>query len=172
MTVTVDPHPLPRFRVDGPLSNMPEFQAAFSCQAGDAMVRPADAALQDLVAEISTAIAGCKRLKKARRQLQRLDRRTGSSAVRNAINNGQREVLHGGRAHAVCRRELDRITHGRDGAAACLPRAFRSVLPVSASNVTPLGSVPVWVSVGAGFPVAITVNVPCDAHAEEPHCLR
>jgi putative endopeptidase len=43
MTVTVDPHPLPRFRVNGPLSNMPEFQAAFSCQAGDAMVRPADA---------------------------------------------------------------------------------------------------------------------------------
>jgi putative endopeptidase len=43
MTVTVDPHPLPRFRVDGPLSNMPEFQAAFSCQANDAMVRPADA---------------------------------------------------------------------------------------------------------------------------------
>jgi putative endopeptidase len=43
MTVTVDPHPLPRFRVDGPLSNMPEFQAAFSCQASDPMVRPADA---------------------------------------------------------------------------------------------------------------------------------
>jgi putative endopeptidase len=43
MTVTVDPHPLPRFRVDGPLSNMPEFQAAFSCQANEAMVRPADA---------------------------------------------------------------------------------------------------------------------------------
>ncbi len=42
MAVTVDPHPLPRFRVDGPLSNMPEFQKAFSCQAGDAMVRPAD----------------------------------------------------------------------------------------------------------------------------------
>jgi putative endopeptidase len=43
MTVTVDPHPLPRFRVNGPLSNMPEFQAAFSCQAGDAMARPAEA---------------------------------------------------------------------------------------------------------------------------------
>jgi putative endopeptidase len=42
MAVTVDPHPLPRFRVDGPLSNMPEFQKAFSCQGGDAMVRPAD----------------------------------------------------------------------------------------------------------------------------------
>jgi len=43
MTVTVDPHPLPRFRVNGPLSNMSEFQAAFSCQANSAMARPADA---------------------------------------------------------------------------------------------------------------------------------
>ena len=43
MSVTVDPHPLPRFRVNSPLSNMPEFQAAFSCQAKDAMMRPAEA---------------------------------------------------------------------------------------------------------------------------------
>jgi putative endopeptidase len=35
-----DPHPLSRFRVNGPLSNMPEFAAAFSCAAGDPMVRP------------------------------------------------------------------------------------------------------------------------------------
>jgi putative endopeptidase len=35
-----DPHPLSRFRVNGPLSNMPQFAAAFSCKAGDAMVRP------------------------------------------------------------------------------------------------------------------------------------
>jgi predicted metalloendopeptidase len=35
-----DPHPLSKFRVNGPLSNMPEFAAAFHCQAGDAMVRP------------------------------------------------------------------------------------------------------------------------------------
>jgi putative endopeptidase len=35
-----DPHPLGRFRVNGPLSNMPEFAQAFHCQAGDAMVRP------------------------------------------------------------------------------------------------------------------------------------
>ncbi|MDT5295520.1 MAG: putative endopeptidase [Acidobacteriota bacterium] len=35
-----DPHPLSRFRVNGPLSNMPEFAAAFQCKAGDAMVRP------------------------------------------------------------------------------------------------------------------------------------
>jgi endothelin-converting enzyme/putative endopeptidase len=35
-----DPHPFPRFRVNGPLSNMPEFAAAFRCKAGDPMVRP------------------------------------------------------------------------------------------------------------------------------------
>ncbi len=35
-----DPHPLARFRVNGPLSNMPQFAAAFSCKAGDIMVRP------------------------------------------------------------------------------------------------------------------------------------
>lgn len=34
-----DPHPLARFRVNGPLSNMPQFAAAFSCKASDAMVR-------------------------------------------------------------------------------------------------------------------------------------
>jgi len=36
----VDPHPLPKFRVNGPLSNMPQFAAAFACKTGDAMVRP------------------------------------------------------------------------------------------------------------------------------------
>jgi putative endopeptidase len=36
----VDPHPLGRFRVNGPLSNMPEFAQAFGCKAGDTMVRP------------------------------------------------------------------------------------------------------------------------------------
>ncbi|MEP6707670.1 MAG: M13 family metallopeptidase [Pyrinomonadaceae bacterium] len=40
MLVTVDPHPLPKFRVNGPLSNMPQFAAAFQCKASDAMVRP------------------------------------------------------------------------------------------------------------------------------------
>jgi endothelin-converting enzyme/putative endopeptidase len=34
-----DPHPIPKFRVDGPLSNAPEFQKAFSCPDGAAMVR-------------------------------------------------------------------------------------------------------------------------------------
>jgi endothelin-converting enzyme/putative endopeptidase len=36
-----DPHPVPRFRVIGPLSNSPEFQQAFSCKKSDRMVRPA-----------------------------------------------------------------------------------------------------------------------------------
>ena len=37
--VTVDPHSPARFRINGPLSNMPQFQAAFECKAGEAMVR-------------------------------------------------------------------------------------------------------------------------------------
>jgi endothelin-converting enzyme/putative endopeptidase len=37
-----DPHPVAKFRVLGPLSNLPEFQQAFSCKADSAMVRPAD----------------------------------------------------------------------------------------------------------------------------------
>jgi len=40
--ILTDPHPLGRFRVNGPLSNMPQFAEAFSCKLGDAMVRPAD----------------------------------------------------------------------------------------------------------------------------------
>jgi putative endopeptidase len=38
--VKSDPHPVPKFRVIGPLSNTPEFQQAFSCEAGTPMVRP------------------------------------------------------------------------------------------------------------------------------------
>lgn len=38
--ILTDPHPLGRFRVNGPLSNMPQFAEAFHCQAGEAMVRP------------------------------------------------------------------------------------------------------------------------------------
>lgn len=36
-----DPHPVAKYRVIGPLSNLPEFQRAFSCKAGAPMVRPA-----------------------------------------------------------------------------------------------------------------------------------
>jgi putative endopeptidase len=37
-----DPHPIGKYRVIGPLSNLPEFQRAFSCKAEAAMVRPPD----------------------------------------------------------------------------------------------------------------------------------
>jgi endothelin-converting enzyme/putative endopeptidase len=36
-----DPHPIGKFRVIGPLSNLPEFQQAFSCKPDTPMVRPA-----------------------------------------------------------------------------------------------------------------------------------
>lgn len=39
MLATIDPHPLAKFRVNGPLANMPQFAAAFQCKASDAMVR-------------------------------------------------------------------------------------------------------------------------------------
>jgi putative endopeptidase len=35
-----DPHPVAKYRVIGPLSNLPDFQKAWSCKAGAAMVRP------------------------------------------------------------------------------------------------------------------------------------
>jgi putative endopeptidase len=40
LIVLTNEHSPARFRVNGPLSNMPEFRAAFHCQSGDAMVRP------------------------------------------------------------------------------------------------------------------------------------
>jgi putative endopeptidase len=39
LQVETDPHAWARYRVDGPLSNMPEFAKAFGCKAGDKMVR-------------------------------------------------------------------------------------------------------------------------------------
>ncbi|HET9156491.1 MAG TPA: M13 family metallopeptidase [Myxococcaceae bacterium] len=38
--LTADAHPVPKFRVIGTVSNLPEFQRAFSCPAGAEMVRP------------------------------------------------------------------------------------------------------------------------------------
>lgn len=40
------PHPPGAFRVNGPLANMPEFQAAFGCKPGDPMVRAAGARVE------------------------------------------------------------------------------------------------------------------------------
>jgi len=39
MLVTTDPHSLPVFRIDNVFSNMPEFDQAFGCKAGQRMVR-------------------------------------------------------------------------------------------------------------------------------------
>ncbi|SOD03387.1 endothelin-converting enzyme Metallo peptidase. MEROPS family M13 [bacterium JGI 053] len=41
--VTTDPHSPEEWRVNGPLSNMPQFAQAFGCKPGDAMVRAGDA---------------------------------------------------------------------------------------------------------------------------------
>jgi putative endopeptidase len=41
LMVQTDPHPIAKYRVVGPLSNLPEFAQAFHCKAGDPMVRPA-----------------------------------------------------------------------------------------------------------------------------------
>ncbi len=38
--VKTDPHALARWRVNGPLSNIPQFAQAFGCKAGQPMVRP------------------------------------------------------------------------------------------------------------------------------------
>ena len=42
LQIRTDPHSPGRFRVNGPLSNMPEFAKAFGCKEGDPMVRPAN----------------------------------------------------------------------------------------------------------------------------------
>jgi endothelin-converting enzyme/putative endopeptidase len=41
LMVQSDPHPVSKYRVIGPLSNLPEFQKAFGCKPESAMVRPA-----------------------------------------------------------------------------------------------------------------------------------
>src|SRR5215469_527635 len=40
LMVQSDPHPIAKYRVIGPLSNLPEFQKAWSCKADSPMVRP------------------------------------------------------------------------------------------------------------------------------------
>ncbi len=41
LIVNTNPHPLSRFRANGPLGNMPAFRKAWSCSDGDPMIRPA-----------------------------------------------------------------------------------------------------------------------------------
>jgi putative endopeptidase len=41
LLVATNPHSPPKYRVNGPLSNLPEFAAAFQCKEGSPMVRPA-----------------------------------------------------------------------------------------------------------------------------------
>lgn len=43
MRALTDPHSHPRYRINGPLSNLPGFWEAFSCEEGTAMHPPADA---------------------------------------------------------------------------------------------------------------------------------
>jgi putative endopeptidase len=40
LQLNTNPHPLPHFRANGTLQNMPEFHKAFGCKQGDPMVRP------------------------------------------------------------------------------------------------------------------------------------
>ncbi len=43
MQAQTDPHAIDRFRVNGTVSNMPEFQKAFGCKEGLPMVRDGNA---------------------------------------------------------------------------------------------------------------------------------
>ncbi len=45
LRVLTDPHSPPEFRVNGPLSNLPEFAAAFQCKPGSKMVRAEQCAI-------------------------------------------------------------------------------------------------------------------------------
>jgi putative endopeptidase len=40
LQVNTDSHSPARYRINGPLSNMPEFYDAFGCEEGDGMVNP------------------------------------------------------------------------------------------------------------------------------------
>jgi predicted metalloendopeptidase len=40
LLLATNPHPLPRFRTNGVIANLPEFAKAFACKPGDPMVRP------------------------------------------------------------------------------------------------------------------------------------
>jgi putative endopeptidase len=42
MRVITDPHSPAKYRINGVVVNMPEFQKAFDCKAGQPMVRLAD----------------------------------------------------------------------------------------------------------------------------------
>jgi endothelin-converting enzyme/putative endopeptidase len=42
LMVQGDPHPIAKYRVIGPISNLPAFQEAFKCKADAPMVRPAE----------------------------------------------------------------------------------------------------------------------------------
>ncbi|WP_321472062.1 M13 family metallopeptidase [uncultured Paludibaculum sp.] len=42
LQLNTNPHPLPKFRANGTLMNMPAFHKAFNCKQGDPMVRPAE----------------------------------------------------------------------------------------------------------------------------------
>jgi putative endopeptidase len=42
LQLNTNPHPLPKYRANATLQNIPEFQRAFQCKPGDAMVRPAE----------------------------------------------------------------------------------------------------------------------------------
>ncbi len=42
LMLNTNPHPVPKFRANGTLQNMPEFHKAFQCKDGDPMMRPAD----------------------------------------------------------------------------------------------------------------------------------
>jgi endothelin-converting enzyme/putative endopeptidase len=42
MRAQTDPHSPPEYRINGVVVNMPEFAKAFSCRAGQPMVKPAE----------------------------------------------------------------------------------------------------------------------------------